>query len=458
MDPDVPDNRLKALGVCLVAAFMTGLDVSIVNVATPSIEQGLHASPDGLQWILSGYALTFGLFLVPAGRLGDARSRRAVFLSGVALFTLASAACGLSGDMGLLIAARLLQGVAAGVLNPQVSGLVQQMFHGHERARAFGALGATIGLSTAAGPLIGGALVTAFGPEDGWRWVFLVNLPIGLALLPLARRWLPEPIIGPPQSMDPVGVLLLGVGVAGLLLPFIQQHQWSGAAKWLLIPGALIVLLLFALWERSYRREPLVDLTLFAKRSYALGTTIALLYFAGFTGIFFIYTLYLQNGHEYSALMAGLAATPFALGSAAASVAGGRLVTRLGRPLVAGGLALVLVGVLLTILATVLWPGREVGLAAALPLLVAGAGSGLVISPNQALTLSEVPVVQGGAAGGVLQTGQRLGSAIGIAACGSVFFGALSGGWGVAIRQGLGVVAGFVAVALLVALYDLRAR
>ncbi|MFI6814756.1 MFS transporter [Nonomuraea sp. NPDC050328] len=452
------DTRRKALGVCLVAAFMTGLDVSIVNVATPSIEEGLHATEDGLQWILSGYALTFGLLLVPAGRLGDARSRRAVFMTGVALFTLASAACGLAGSMPVLIVARLLQGVAAGVLNPQVSGLIQQMFQGYDRARAFGALGATIGISTAAGPLIGGALVTAFGPDLGWRWVFLVNLPIGLVLLPLARRWLPAPVIGPQQSMDPVGVLLLGTGVAGLLLPFIQQHQWPGPAKWLLIPAALVVLVLFVLWERSYRREPLVDLSLFAKRSYSLGSAVALLYFAGFTGIFFIYTLYLQSGHGYSALEAGLAITPFALGSAGASVVGGRLVTRLGRPLVVGGLLLVVAGMGLTILATTLVPGASVGLATAVPLLLAGIGSGLVISPNQALTLSEVPPLQGGAAGGVLQTGQRLGSAIGIAACGSVFFGALRSGWGPAFQHGLWVVTAFVAAALVVALYDLRAH
>lgn len=187
------DSRRRALAVCLAAAFMSGLDVSIVNVALPSIREGLSASEDGLQWTLSGYALTFGLLLVPAGRLGDARSRRAIFMWGVALFTLSSAACGFAGNMTVLIVARLVQGMAAGMMNPQVSGLIQQMFRGSERGRAFGALGATIGVSTAAGPLIGGALVTAFGPEHGWRWVFLVNLPIGIALLPLARHVLPAP-------------------------------------------------------------------------------------------------------------------------------------------------------------------------------------------------------------------------------------------------------------------------
>ncbi len=469
----VRDARRQALAICLVAAFMSGLDVSIVNVALPSIREGLNASEDGLQWTVSGYALTFGLLLVPAGRLGDARSRRTVFIWGGLLFTLASAACGLAHSMPMLIASRLVQGLAAGVLNPQVSGLIQQMFRGAERGRAFGALGATIGVSTAAGPLIGGALVTAFGGDHGWRWVFLVNVPIGLIMLPLAHRLLPSPdrrssgrslpgrslpergSAGRRESMDPVGVLLLGLGVTLLLLPVIQRHQWEGEAKWLLIPAALLVLAGFVGWERRYPREPLIDLALFAKRSYSVGLTIALFYFAGFTAIFFIFTLYLQSGLSYTPLMAGLAITPFALGSASSSVVGGRLVSRAGRRVVATGLTTVIVGLAATMAATLLVPGPDVALATALPLLVAGIGSGLVISPNQAITLSEVPPAGGGSAAGVLQTGQRLGSAIGIAAAGSVFFGSLPEGWPTAFRHGLLVVLLCVGIALTAALYDL---
>jgi len=255
--------------------------------------------------------------------------------------------------------------------------------------------------------------------------------------------------------VDPVGVLLLGLGVALLLLPVIQQHQWKGEAKWLLIPAALLVLAGFIVWERRYPREPLIDLALFAKRSYSVGLTIALFYFAGFTGIFFIFTLYLQSGLSYTPLMAGLAITPFALGSASAAVVGGRLVTRAGRRVVATGLTAVIVGLAATMAATLLVPGPGVALATALPLLVAGLGSGLVISPNQAITLSEVPPEGGGSAAGVLQTGQRLGSAIGIAAAGSVFFGSLPEGWPTAFRHGLLVVLLCVTIALTAALYDL---
>ncbi|MCM4082562.1 MFS transporter [Actinoplanes sp. TRM88002] len=173
-------TRWKALTVALVAGFMTLLDVSIVNVALPSIRDELDLSSAELQWVLSGYALTFGLLLVPAGRFGDARGRRNVFIAGLILFTLASAAAGLAPSALWLVVARLVQGAAAGIVNPQVSGLIQQMFEPRERGRPFGLLGATIGVSTAVGPLLGGVLIAAIGPTDGWRWIFFLNIPIGI--------------------------------------------------------------------------------------------------------------------------------------------------------------------------------------------------------------------------------------------------------------------------------------
>ncbi len=454
------DRRWQALAVCLVAAFMTLLDVSIVNVALPSIRSGLHASPGGLQWILSGYALAFGLALVPAGRLGDARSRRAVFMVGLTLFTLSSAVAGLAQTMLWLVVARLVQGLAAGVVNPQIAGLIQVVFSARERPRAFGALGATIGIATAAGPLIGGLLIALAGTQEGWRWVFYVNVPVGLVALPLAWHLLPAPAeTRRHESLDPVGVVLLGVGVVTLLLPFVQDQQWHGERKWLLVPAALVVLAAFLGWERRHH-QPLLDLSLFRRRSYALGATIALLYFAGFASIFFIFTLYLQNGLHYSALLAGLAITPFALGSAAGAAAGGRMVSRFGRSLVAGGLALVAAGMAATFLTARAVPGGHAALATAIPLLVAGIGSGLVISPNQTITLSEVPPEGGGSAAGVLQTGQRIGNAVGVAAVGAVFFAAVTashGDWASAFRRGVLVVTVLVLVALCVAIFDLVA-
>ncbi|PZF91600.1 MFS transporter [Micromonospora deserti] len=460
-----PDDRRRwhALGVGLVAAFMTLLDVSIVNVAVPSIDRALRASPSDLQWVLSGYALAFGLVLVPAGRFGDARGRRNVFILGITLFTVASALAGLARSPEWLVAARLVQGAAAGVVNPQVTGLIQELFRGPERGRPFGLLGATIGISTAVGPLLGGLLIAVGGAEHGWRWVFFVNVPVGILAVVLGRRLLPGRRRGRPdhRRLDPLGVLLLAVGVVLVLLPLVQLDQRRGPATWLLVLAGMLVLAGFGGWERWYarRHEPLFDLRLFRFRSYTLGSLIALVYFGGFTAIFFIFALYLQSGLGYSALVAGLAITPFALGSAAASAVGGRIVDRYGRPLVAVGLVAVVAGLGAVVLVLEVAPApAHVPWLTAGPLLVAGLGSGLVIAPNQTLTLSQVPVPQAGGGAGMLQTGQRIGSAAGIAAVGSVFFSSLAashGDWTVAFRRALLLAAGIVALALVGAMVDI---
>src|SRR4051812_22227789 len=238
--------------VALVAAFMTLLDVSIVNVALPSIRNDLHLSSGELQWVLSGYALTFGLLLVPAGRFGDARGRRDVFIAGLLVFTLASAVAGLATGALWLIVARLVQGAAAGVVNPQVSGLIQQLFEPRERGRPFGLLGATIGISTAVGPLLGGLLIQVFGAEQGWRWIFYINVPIGIAAAVLGYRWIPRTAAErrDTESLDPAGVGLLGLGVVLLLLPLVQEREWQGNAKWLLLVAGIAVLTGFVFWER----------------------------------------------------------------------------------------------------------------------------------------------------------------------------------------------------------------
>lgn len=463
--PEEPDpRRWKALAVCLVAGFMTLLDVSIVNVALPSIREGLSTPESDLQWVLSGYALAFGLFLIPAGRLGDARGRRRVFMVGLALFTLASASCGAAQSSMWLVISRLVQGASGGLISPQISALIQQMFRGRERGKAFGMFGTVVGISTAVGPLLGGLLIQVAGAQEGWRWVFYVNLPLGALCLLLARRLLPDTPDAHPvglRRLDPLGVLLLGCGVLALLLPFVQSQQWHGNAKYLLLLVAAGVLGVFVWWESrcaSMGAQPVVELALFKVRSYWLGSSLILLYFAGFTSIFFVTTLYLQNGLHYSALQAGLTITPFAVGSGAAAGLGGRLVDRFGRPLVALGLAMVAIGLAGTAFAVHQVPGQGAGWAMLVPLLFAGLGSGLVIAPNQTLTLSEVPVHRAGSAGGTLQTGQRVGSAIGIAAVGSVFFAQVGkDGWATALDHGLYVSVAFVLGAFVLALADVLA-
>jgi EmrB/QacA subfamily drug resistance transporter len=454
-------NRWKALAVCLVAGFMTLLDVSIVNVALPSIQSGLHTQPNALQWIVSGYALTFGLLLVPSGRMGDAHGRRPVFMLGVALFTLASAACGIAPTALVLVLARLIQGFAGGLISPQISGFIQTLFSGRERGKAFGFFGTTVGLSTAAGPLVGGLLIALFGTHSGWRAVFFVNLPIGAGALLLARRYLPPPRPSSSRTeLDPLGVLLLGVAVVCILVPFIEQRTWHSPLRPLLFVVAAVLLAVWIVHERRYAArgcEPVVNLTLFKIRSYALGAGVGLLYFAGFTGTFFILTQYLQLGLHYPAWKAGLSATPFAIGTALMASLGSRRVLDYGRKLVAFGLTTVFFGLALVWLAVLHEPGYDVGLWTALPLFIAGLGGGLVISPNVTLTLSEVPVERAGSAGGVLQTGQRIGSAAGIAITGSVFYSALAGTRGDfsdPFRHGLLVIEAFVLAALALAVAD----
>jgi EmrB/QacA subfamily drug resistance transporter len=460
-DPD----RWMALAVVLAAGFMTLLDVSIVNVALPSIERGLHAQPNELQWIVSGYALALGLLLVPAGRFGDAHGRRPVFMVGVALFVIASAACALAPTSLALVLLRILQGFAGGLISPQISGLIQSLFRGEERGRAFGLFGSTIAVSTAVGPLTGGALIALFGAHDGWRAVFFVNLPIGLVILLLARRYLPAPTAAErrPQTMDPLGVVLLGAAVVCILVPFIEQRTWHSPLRFALFPLGALLLVVWVLHERRYgrAREPLVSLDLFRIRSYALGAPVGLIYFAGFIAIFFIQTQYLQLGLGYPAWKSGLAVTPFAIGSALVSSAGSRQALRRGPKLVAFGLAMVLIGLAGLWLAVDTHPGHDVALWMALPLLIAGLGGGLVISPNLTLTLSHVPVQRAGSAGGVLQTGQRIGSAAGIAITGSVFYTQLAsshGDFASAFRYGIVSAAAFVAAALGLVLADVFTR
>ncbi|MFD5334020.1 MFS transporter, partial [Cellulosimicrobium cellulans] len=235
-----PDpNRWRVLPVCLAVGFVTTLDVSIVNVALPSIESSLDAGPTELQLVVAGYTLAFGLALVPAGRLGDAGARRALFIAGLVGFALMSLACGLAPTDTWLGVARLLQGVSAGLLNPQVVGLIQQQFSGFERGRAFGMFGATIGVSTALGPLLGGLIIAAAGSEDGWRWVFLVNLPVVAVLLPFAWRLVPGPPLDDARTargrrrLDLVGLTLLGAATLGVMMPFVTTTgRGDDASRW----------------------------------------------------------------------------------------------------------------------------------------------------------------------------------------------------------------------------------
>ncbi|WIV61884.1 MFS transporter [Amycolatopsis nalaikhensis] len=463
-----PDpRRWKALAVSLTAGFMGLLDVSIVNVALPSMQSGLHASSGGIRWVVSGYALAFGLVLVTGGRLGDAFGRRNMFLGALAGFVITSALAGAAPNETTLVLARLAQGLAAGMLTPQNTGLIQDLFRGAERGRAFGVFGAVVGISTAVGPILGGVILAVFGAQDGWRWVFYVNVPIGVLAFALALRLLPrseKKQLRIASEIDFVGIGLLAVAVLGVLLPVVESDNDGPARLWWMFLVALGFGVAFVRWERSVvrrGRSPLLDTRLFTGTpGYAAGAAVGALYFCGFAGIWLVFAMFFQQGLGYTPLQSGLSVTPFALGSAVAAAVAGRLVPRFGRLLTVTGLALVAVGLLVVALLAEFVPPSSAGLAFALPLLFAGVGGGMVISPNTTLTLECVPVRMAGVAGGALQTGQRIGTAIGTAVLASVF-GAVVGAAGdypVALTVALSCAALLTCAALALAVAELRAR
>jgi EmrB/QacA subfamily drug resistance transporter len=461
--PGEDPRRWRALVVTLAGGFMILLDVSIVTVAVPSIQQGLGSSPSGVQWVVSGYPLTFGLVLVAGGRLGDAFGRRRMYLVALTGFVLTSVLAGLAPSLLMLVLARLLQGVCAGFVTPQNGGLIQDLFRGAERGRAFGLLGATIGVSAAAGPVLGGLLLDTFGEPDGWRWVFLVNLPFGLLTLVLA--WFlvpPTPARERPPDIDGVGIVLLGLAVSCVLFPVVQSEAGGLRQFWWLFPPAVPLGYLFLRWERrraAAGRAPLVDLRLFtATPGFSAGATIGTIYFCGFAGIWLVLAVFFQTGLGLSPLESGLAVTPFAVGSAVSSWLSGRLVDRWGTRVTITGLAVVALGLgVVGLLTLVVGTGHLVA-AIAFPMLVAGVGGGAVISPNTTLTLARVPGGMSGVASGVLQTGQRMGTAVGTALLAAVFHAVVgaSGRYPAGLAVALFAAAALVVFALVLAVVEIR--
>ena len=450
--------RWRALAVCLVAGFMTLLDVSIVNVALPSMQSGLHAGAADVSWVRAGYTLTFGLVLIPSGKLGDTLGRKPMFLAGVAMFTVVSALCAVSPDPTWLVVTRLLQGVAGGLLNPQIIGMIQQLFRGSERGKAFGFYGGTVAVGTAIGPLAGGLLIAV----GGWRWVFLVNVPIGLLALVLAVRLVPTiPPRRQGRGIDLAGVLLLGGSITSLMLPLIEQEQGGSTVRWWLFGLAAVLLGAFVAWERGWQQagnDPLIHLGLLRSRTFTLSGAVGLAYFAGYPSLLFILSLYLQQGLGYSALAAGATGMPFAVGSALSASVSGRAVYRTGRVMVVTGLIAVTVG----LAATALIIGHDshgtIWAAILAPLLIAGLGSGLVIGPNQTLALQYVAPAASGTAAAMIQTAQRIGMSLGTAIAATLFFGHLStvrGDYPAAASDGLCGAAALAALALVIATTDL---
>lgn len=467
-------HKWRAYWLSVAIAAMTILDMTKVNTALPALEEALGASSTELQLVVAGYVLTFGLALVPAGRLGDQRSRKVLFIVGLAVFTTMSVIAGFAGDPTTLLVARLLQGVGAGIQMPQVLGMVQELFQGKERGTAFGLFGATIGLSTAFGPALGGLAIALGGPQDGWRWIFWMNLPVGILLILGAIFLLPSSA-GKERSalsLDPIGIVLFGTAVLALMWPFLftTGQSTDDPARWWLLAVFVVTFALFLWWETRYARSgraPLVPLGLFRQRSLRNGIMVSSFYFAGLPPMFLLIMVFMQQGLGLTALVAGLATVGFALSSAWASWWAGSRVATLGRRIVVIGIVIVVAAMIAMVLSATLLPQEGIAIAITVILVIAGAGGGFVVSTNQTLMLEDVPVHEGGLAGSVGQLGQRIGNAIGSAVALSLYYSTVSRESGIvaaeqvafdALRVGLSAVIGLLLLALIVAVMDLRAR
>jgi EmrB/QacA subfamily drug resistance transporter len=408
---------------------MTTLDASIVIVALPTIGRSLHTGTAQLQWVVSGYALAFSVVPIVGGRLGDDLGRRRVLLLSTAGFLIASAAVALAPTPLAIDVSRVAQGLAGGLINPQISGIIQQLFPRRDRGVAFSMVGVSNSIAIACGPVLAGGIILLGGPHLGWRLLFFLNLPIGIAsLLGCSRLLAPDARRMRRRRLDLVGLTLLAAAVSCVVFPAVQfDSNHDSRLLLLLVPAAAFSAGLLA-WERRLHRAggwPLLDLDLFRIRSFSLGLRIGMLYFAAFGVAPLVLALYLQDGLGYSAGRSGLIAGAYALGSVVSAPVGGRLVRRLGRRLTLGALGvfgLGFLGLIAVVASSFGIAATTVGLVLLVPLVVAGLGGGCVSNPNQALTFADVDVRSGSTAGGMLQTAQRVGQAIGTGVVSAVFY------------------------------------
>ena len=467
-DTNAPEHQ-RLLPTLLIPAFVTLLAVSSVNVILPAVSQDLSAGTAGLQLVVSGYSLVFGVVLVPAGRAGDVMGRGRIFVIGMILFGVGSLASGLAPDVVTLNLARVVMGVGSGLLNPQVAGMIQQYYSGESRGRAFGLFGAVIGVSVAVGPVLSGGLIGWLGDDWGWRASFLINVPLVLLGVWAAHRYLPDSAWHRQDGgsgagrdrvdLDPVGMVLLAAGTLLIMIPFMEAS--AGAWVWGLEAAGIGIVSAWVVWERRYRARggaPMVDLSLLAIPSFAYGSLAIAVYFLGYTSVWIIVAQYVQAGLGSTALVSGAVGFPAALAGSVAAAVAGRRVIRVGRVMVLGGMAAGMAGLLASV--GIIHMHARAGWSPwwlTLTLLLLGVGQGLVVSPNQTLSLVDVPLEYAGAAGGILQTGERIGTSIGIAAItGLTFRVSHSSGWDVAAQVGLLAVVAAIAVSAAIAAVDLR--
>ncbi|HEX3787201.1 MAG TPA: MFS transporter [Pseudonocardiaceae bacterium] len=431
-------RRLLVLAVCCTSLLIAGLDVTAVNVALPAVGRDLHAPVSGLQWTIDGYTLAVAGFLMLAGSTADRIGRRRVFRTGLALFTGGSLACSLAPSLPWLVGFRVVQGLGASMLNPVALSILTTTFTDpRERTRAIGVWSGTIGLSLALGPVVGGLLVSA----AGWRSVFWINLPVGVAAIALTGLLVPESKAPTARRPDPVGQVLV-VTALGSITGAIIEGSRRGYANPLIIGllGLGVVAVAALLGHESRRDQPLIDLTFFRSIPFAGATVAAVAAFVALSGFLFLNTLYLQDVRGFSALHAGLLTVPMAAATAIAAPISGRLTARYGArpPLVAAGLLVAGSAVLFTSLTPT----------TALPVLLVayllfGTGFGLVNTPITNTAVTGMPRAQAGVSAAIASTGRQIGNSLGVAVLGSLVTAHLTGGgFTVASQVGWWVLAG----------------
>jgi EmrB/QacA subfamily drug resistance transporter len=415
-------RRMVVLVICCFSLFIVGLDSTIVNVALPSIGRDLHAGVSGLQWTIDGYTLVLASLLMLSGATADRVGRRRTFQVGLALFTVGSGLCSLAPGLGWLVAFRMLQAVGGSMLNPVAMSIITNTFTDRaERARALGAWGATFALSVALGPVIGGALVESVG----WRGVFWVNIPVGLAAIVLTARFVPESRAPRARRPDPVGQGLLIVMLGSLTYAIIEgpADGWHSAEILSLFAAAIVALAVFIRYE-AHRTEPVLDPRFFRSAPFAGAVLTAISAFAALGGFLFLATLYLQDVRDMSALDAGLHMVPMAGAMAIGAVVSSRVLARRGGrlPTVAAGVAMAAGGLLLSGITTS-WTTLHIVIAFA----VFGLGSGAVNAPITQAAVSGMPFSQAGVASGIASTSRQVGTSLGVAITGAILAANLRG-------------------------------
>lgn len=426
--PSTARNPLRwfVLAVVLAANIMDIMDATIVNVAGPSIRHAIGGSAATLQWLSAGYTLAFAVFLITGARLGDIFGRRRLFLIGSAGFTVMSAACAVAPSPTVLIAFRVLQGSFGALMIPQGVGMLKEVFAEDEMTKVFGAYGPMIGLSVLAAPILAGALVEANLWGIGWRLVFLINVPIGIAAFAGAVRVLPRTVAHPGIRLDTGGMIIVGLALTAIIYPLIQGRTAGWPAWTFVMLGAGALLLgAFVMWERRHHGDPLIEPALLANRTYTSGILVALAFFGAFSGVLLCVSLFVQLGEGFSPIHAGLTLTAMVVGMIVGMGASFALVARLGRHLLHVGIALVGAGaVVLALTVTGAHTASTLDLAPGLFLF--GAGAGMAMGQLFDFILAGVGMDEIGSASGVLQAVQQLSSAVGVAALGTIFFSAFA--------------------------------